>query len=851
MDVQETRLQQVLEGQKQYRVPLYQRPYSWSIKQLDRLWADLTDLAAQRVEASQATHFTGSLVLSLGQIGPGGSEFLVVDGQQRLTTLSVLVAALRDHYLETEPENPAKVARLEESYLIDRFKTGDARLKLLPTQADRPAFRAIIDRNVASATASGLTEAYRFFRAKLRQADDPDDPHDIDRLESAALNGLVFVSITAKNEDNVYRIFESLNNTGLKLTQGDLLRNYLFMRLNQRGEEIYDSWWLPMQRALSPADLEALFWIDLVWRDPAVKQGDIYTMQVERMRHLAEDQIVDEVKRFSHLAQLMELIRNPSGEPDPAVRRGLQRNATWGLSATDALVLHLLRVRADGGSTNEETAQALHLVESFIIRRLIVGASPSPLSRILYRAPEEIGDTDVATSLHRYFSTGRKFFATDAQIADAVISKPFYYQGRPNQRKTLLAWLEEATPVAWRQRELMAKEQVDVERTTIEHIMPQTLSHAWRDALAGDLGPSETVDELHEELLHTLANLTLSGYNSELSNRSYAEKRDLLASSGLRMNGEIASRPSWTRRDILDRGAVVATRVASTWAAPIAETDISDSGVSWKLVVDLVDAIPTGRWASYGDIAAVAGTHPVPLGQFLASAPIPNAYRVLQAAGTVSPGFDWGDNAHAGRDVVEVLEEEGIEFDDAMRASQDQRMLVSELGEMIGLSVRSDTEPSDEEEEADRAAFINEFATRHTPSAVHGIVELLNAWEGLGGHLSFGSGQEVSCFLQAGRGPNRPKNIWPLVIYPYGSVEVVFQHLSTRPPFDEPELREELRMRLNEISGIDLGGDSIGKRPPFDTDILADRLARDQLVEVLTWFMSELGRFDAEFTEAT
>ena len=340
MDVQETRLQQVLEGSKQYRVPLYQRPYSWSSKQLERLWSDVVELAEQRTANSGATHFTGSLVLSLGQIGPSGSEFLVVDGQQRLTTLSVLICAIRDHYAETEPDRPEKVARLEETYLVDRFKRGDDRLKLLPTQADREPYRAIVNNNVQGAPASGLLEAYRFFRTRLHQADAPDDPHDIDRIESAALNGLVFVSITAKGDDNVYRIFESLNNTGLKLTQGDLLRNYLFMRLGGRGEEIYDSWWLPMQRVLAPADLEMLFWIDLVWRNPRAKQGDIYALQVERMRELDADQIVAEVQRFSGLASIFALIRNPQDEHHEGVRRALERGNQWRLAAAEPLVLH-------------------------------------------------------------------------------------------------------------------------------------------------------------------------------------------------------------------------------------------------------------------------------------------------------------------------------------------------------------------------------------------------------------------------------------------------------------------------------------------------------------------------------
>lgn len=841
MDVQETRLQQVLEGAKQYRVPLYQRPYSWTHKQLERLWSDVLELADERRDSNHSMHFTGSLVLSLGQVGPGGAEFLVVDGQQRLTTLSVLICALRDHYREVEPDHPEKVARLHESFIADRFKSGDARLKLLPTQADRPAFRAIVDGSLDDASASGLIDAYRFFRARLRLADDPDDPHDIERIESAVLNGLAFVAITARGEDNVYRIFESLNNTGMKLTQGDLLRNYLFMRLGQHGEEIYDSWWLPMQRALSPADLETLFWIDLVWSNPEAKQGDIYSLQVDRMRLLNEDQIISEVKRYSRLAQLFARIREPQSEPDEATRRSLERSNEWGLAATEPLKLHLLNLRDQGRISSAEVAEAFHLVESFLVRRVLIGASTNGVSRILYRAPLEVGATDVVVALHRYLSTGRKFFATDAQIAEAVTSKPFYYQGRPNQRKTLLSWIE---------RSYASKEPVDLGKTSIEHVMPQTLSPHWQDSLAADLGEWTSVDELHEGLLHTIANLTLTGYNSELSNRPFADKRALLNDSGLRMNSEIATHDSWRRTDILERGALLASRINGLWAAPLTDTDVSDSGVSWKVVRDIVDAIPAGRWASYGDVAAVAGTHPVPLGQFLASAPLTHAYRVLKRFGSVSPGFTWSsDSVHAGIDPMDLLRDEGIEFDEVGRASQLQRLTVSELGELIGLTIRSDVETI-EEEEGERSAFLADLGTRFAPSTVHGVAELIEAWERIGGHLEFGTAQEVSCFLMYARSDARPKAIWPLVIYPYGSVEVVFQHMSTRVPFDEPELVEELRERLNRARGIELSADRISKRPPFDLDVLADRVDRQHVIDALEWFANELVRYDEENTAA-
>lgn len=440
-------------------------------------------------------------------------------------------------------------------------------------------------------------------------------------------------------------------------------------------------------------------------------------------------------------------------------------------------------------------------------------------------------------TLHRYFSTGRKFFATDGQIRDAVISKPFYYQGRPNQRKTFLSWLEES---------YASKEPVDLNRASIEHVMPQTLSPNWERALESDLGEWTSVDELHESLLHALANLTLTGYNSELSNRPFEEKRELLAESGLRMNADIASHLEWRRSDILERGQILADRITSTWTAPLADTEATDTGVSWKLVRDLVEAIPAGRWASYGDVATVAGTHPVPLGQYLATVWVPNAYRVLKRFGSISPGFNWSaDSPHQGTEPIGLLKSEGVEFDDSGRASASQRMSVSELGELVGLTVRSDIELT-EDEDGDREAFLANLADRYTPSTMHGVAELLGAWESLGGFLEYGTGDDPSCFLLYGSSATRPKTIWPLVVYPYGSVEVVFQHLANRAPFDDWELREGLRIRLNEARGVELGEGDLTKRPHFDIDVLADQQARKLILDALEWFVGELAAYEFE-----
>jgi alkylated DNA nucleotide flippase Atl1 len=689
MYVAEVKLRDILDGSKQYRVPLYQRPYSWTKKQLQRLWSDIVELAETRADQPSATHFTGSLVLSVGDVGPSGNTFLVVDGQQRLTALTILIAAIRDYYEDTEPDAVQRRAQLHETYLADRFKSGDSRLKLLPTQADRGAYRGVIDRNLPDSENSGVVDAYRFFRHQLKLIDDPDNPDDIELITSAILDGLVFVSITAQHDDNVFRIFESLNNTGMKLTQGDLLRNYIFMRLGDIGETVYESWWLPMQNRLSSDDLEALFWMDITWTAPEVKQGDIYAAQQERLARLSADDVLNEVKRFSRLSGLLEIIRKPSLEQDPAVRYRIERQVEWGFSSANPLILRLLDLREQEAATSQQVSDALGILESYLVRRLIIGASPNALSRILLRAAQDLGAGPVHTELLRYFSVGRKFFATDAQVTEAVVSKPFFYLGRTAQQKTLLGWVEQTYGT---------KEPVDLERTTREHVMPQTLSPAWRASLSDDLVEGDSVDDVHEQLVHTLANLTLTGYNSELSNLPFPQKRELLGNSGIRMNAAIAQEQKWGRTQILERGVELAERIINTWASPLDVAEDVESGAQWRLATEAVTAIPAGRWCSYGDLAVIAGTHPVPLGQFLVQNPVAGAWRVLHAAGTLSPGFRWGAGSpYAGSEPQSVLEREGLSFVNG-KASTSQRIAAGELAALIGVTLETDADPEDEED---------------------------------------------------------------------------------------------------------------------------------------------------------
>ncbi|MEU4739134.1 DUF262 domain-containing protein [Actinosynnema sp. NPDC023658] len=829
----ETTLQELLEGSKQYQIPLYQRTYSWETAQLKQLWEDITQLADDRAHDRESTHFIGSVVLtpSPGNGPTGVPEFLVIDGQQRLTTLSILLCAIRDHRSATEGKEHRE--RIDEQYLINKWRPGQQRLKLVPTQADRAAYLACLDSTPQAGGTDRIGAAYRFFSARLASADDPDDPHDVERIEDAVISGLALVSVTAQQGDNPHRIFESLNNTGLRLTQADLLRNYLFMRLPTRGEAVYESLWLPLQNTLDRGQLELLFWLDLVQRDPRAKQADTYTGQQRRLdRMRSEEEVEREVARFGRLGQLLRTILDPSREPDPAVRHRLTRLGEWGTTTVYPVLLHLLDRRVGGTADSAQIATAMRYLESYFVRRLLIGRPTAGINRTLLTMVTEMdSEAPVDHAVRRYLATGRKHYASDREIRAAARSMPYYLNGRPNHRTLVLRWLEETYG---------SKEPVDLSSLTIEHVLPQTPTPEWRQVLAEDLEAGEEFGQVHEALVHTLGNLTLTGYNATLSNSPFEVKRPKLAGSGVLMSQEIAKQERWGRPQILERADALAERVIGEWPAP-ATHDGDSSGVPWGVMNRALAELPAGSWTTYGDLAALIGSHPVSIGQRLATTPAPNAHRVLQSDGKVSPNFAWLDPTQTD-DPRDLLAAEGVTFDSHGRADQAQRVTTEGLAVLIGADVPDLVpEPTPGQDPALRDRFLDQLVERQGHDIAKAVIAVLNAWTGSGGHLAYGVELETSCFLMSRTKSHPDGNIWPAAIYPSGKFEVVFQHLRRRPPFENLTRREELRQRLNGIDGVDLPARKVDLRPGFDLGVLLDTPAREQLIEVLGWFHAVAG----------
>lgn len=717
-----------------YEIPLYQRTYDWSQAQFSKLWEDLESLVELRRADPSAEHFMGTLVLASGHNSPNDFTFLVVDGQQRLTTLTILLIALRDA-LRKQREGTDDADELADEVLVHRYKkTHPERFRLWPTHGDRKTFIELINGEQAEFNESNLAKAYSFFKQKLDESALTSVNMSINEVRSATLDGLRFVSITAEQSDNVYAIFESLNNTGLKLTQGDLLRNFYFSRLGNLAQEVHESFWFPMQERLSRDDLTHLFWLDLTLRNSEVKKDATFKEQSKAAATLTPEELRGEVKRFSQLAILLEAMRHPSKESDHRVRRSLQRLIDFGIESIDPLVLGIMRARFDGALSNEQAIETFNVLESFLVRRLIIRAPHNALSRILMRAFGAIDLEDPAGSLRLYFSKDNKDFASDDEIRVAATSVNFYRSGTTRQRKTLLSWLEEI---------LAGNEPAGLAKATIEHVLPQHLTSAWINELNGDLGDFSSPEAVHETYVHTLANITLSGYNSKMSNRPFLDKKKLLTEkSNIELNKWIAGRDSWTRSDILERGEYIADLIASNWVPPVSVGLVIPSALEEARLARAVAEVPAGRWTTIGELSDHLESSPIEVSKLLRSKEIEFAWRVMDATGQHADQLAEPASARA---LTNRLLDEGVQLDASGRALRSQYWSYSESSNLAGSGLEADSSDLS----GPVREFLNSAANRLPEPMSNALHSTLSDWASLGGRILIGADQTDAGTLTA------------------------------------------------------------------------------------------------------
>ncbi|GAA1905711.1 DUF262 domain-containing protein [Streptomyces sodiiphilus] len=656
-------------------MPLYQRTYSWKRDQLSQLWSDITELLDSD---SDDGHFLGSIVIAPSPNGTasGIQSWLVVDGQQRITTLSVLLCALRDYCHDSFPQLERKI---DVHYLKNEFSQSPERYTLLPTQADRQAWIALLEKSPTAGGEDAIGNAYRFFRGRLEHlltTDGEPSESAVQKIEQLVVSRLSFVLIAAQVGDNVYRIFESLNNTGLKLTQADLLRNYIFMRLPTIAQRVYEQQWLPIQTQLNNQQLVDLIWLDLVLKKKRATQHSLYREQQKYLDLLGSEEEVEEwVAGLHRMALIFKRILVPESESDPKIREALDRLHRWRATVVYPITLRTLLSYEEGDLDSQEVSDILRVVESYLVRQMVVGVGRAGNNVMLSDLVASLdGETPSVKTVTRILTRQRGRFPTDDAVRSAMLEQPFYWRGKEWQKHFVLRCLEEG---------IGRTEKLDFAASdlTIEHVLPQTLTKEWRQVLESDLDEDTSIEELHERVVHTIGNLTLSAYNGKLSNKSFEDKKQILAESGLSMNLRIAREPRWGVSEIHQRSEELADLAVKIWPGPDDSIPLEPQSPKLAAVRQVLSEIPSGRWTNYLAVAQVAGTHRRTVSKWLVEYPLPNRHRVLRSDGSIPATLSLGIESPV--EQIQLLEAEGVGFGVNGRAGKKFHFGLTDLARIV------------------------------------------------------------------------------------------------------------------------------------------------------------------------
>ncbi|MEV7396725.1 DUF262 domain-containing HNH endonuclease family protein [Aeromicrobium sp. NPDC092404] len=621
MHAAETNLLKLLQGSKVFLVPNFQRRYSWRRAEWEQLWDDLLR-ECRRTHDSDAQaldgHFLGSVVL---HPAPGGAsvlmKHLVVDGQQRLTTVLILLAAMRDvgESLQVEGWNPEEY---NVKYLVNAYDD-TYKDRLVPTKLDRKAYEQTVRHRVPT---EGIGQAYSFFAKSIKAAvNDPDEEARIPLklLADTLLLHMLVVEINTTPGDSVNNIFNRLNSKGMQLSPADLVRNELLLNLDEaQADAAYEQFWMPMEGNLvklkSNGNRDDRKFVTFLWArevvfEPSTTQSSLFLTFEKRFRDALRDlppadraeramEIFEEIHADHLLFVLMQDPLNAAYDSSPVgkpLRQALERLGRWGSDPCIPLALWLLKSASNGSIEEHEAVSAIDAMLSYLVRRALAGIPTNQLNRLITPIANQLasrGDKPLHARLIEILSLPGYHWPSDPEVMGAVAKTPLYLSAR-KQVNYLLTMVE---------RILEPLEQVDTSTLTIEHVLPQSVltTPGWTEYLEGSsvqLGDAVAV-------IHTLGNLTLVAgpYNSEMSNRTFELKRTEFGESPLRINNVIAHHSSWLPQDIEARSSELAGLLLAALpgpsTSPPAPDPMSLEDDQLDKLEDILQSLPDEGWTT-------------------------------------------------------------------------------------------------------------------------------------------------------------------------------------------------------------------------------------------------------------
>lgn len=549
MEAQAKTVKAILHSGDQYLVPFFQRHYAWQKKHWTRLSEDILDLVA---DESGSQHFLGPLVCTPFNPTPGNvTAFQLIDGQQRLTTLTLALAGLRDACLD-----PNLKEEITEDFLIHKRRERLQRYKVVPRLEDRTSYIQVVEGQTDDLQSGGIADAYAFFKKVWANQL---NLHGQDRgkaIKACLTERLSLVTITISGE-NPYEIFESLNSTGEPLEEADLIRNFIFMQVPlDRQDRFHEETWAPFEAELLKvtSNSSTPFYRTYLMRNGSyVRKGSTFVAfkEYQRESKFPPEEVIGKLKQS---LTCYGWLLNSDSAPSPKLRIALRGIDLLDITTAHPVLLHLLERNRAGSLSEADLLACMVDLSSFVLRRTICGDSTRAYGRWFAEAAQDAGSNSVVGDLQTYWL--ERGWPDDATFSKRLQDFAIYKRER-RKAQFVLETME---------RDLSPKEGVMLPSLQIEHILPQSIGEdpkgEWQTALGSNW---KTV---HERCLHALPNLTLTGYNVEMSNGPFPEKKKIYEVSNLRLTRKLADFTVWNESSMRQRGEQLATAAIRIWPRP-------------------------------------------------------------------------------------------------------------------------------------------------------------------------------------------------------------------------------------------------------------------------------------------
>lgn len=565
MKANETKVDKFLAtNETTFAIPVYQRNYDWTLFQCKQLLHDIIETGKNdKINA----HFIGSIVYVHDDVytASGLTELTIIDGQQRLTTITLIYISL--YRLAKELDNQMLVNRIQKTYLINEFAPEEEKLKLKPTENNKEALRHILNSTDGEEFKgySKIIENFEYFRSAI-------NAENFEVIQRG-LSKLIFVDIALdRQKDNPQRIFESLNSTGLELSQADLIRNYILMGLSRTNQDrIYKSYWEVIEKNAKDETLNKTRVSEFIRDYLTLKnkeipnKGDVYAKFKEKYPTSTIDELELVLSELKSLVKYYNKLSNPKNETDKLIRTQLEYINRLEINVAFPFLMKVYEDFSNDIIDKATFISVLSTVQSFTFRRFILGLPTNALNKIFMGLYDKVEPNNYLFSIQKSLlqRSGVQRFPRNTETINALKEKDVY-NIKPKNRTYLLERLEN----------FQNNEPVAIEGNsdiTIEHIFPQNPDPKWKIELGND-----EYNLIKENYINTIGNLTLSGNNGKLSNKPFLDKKVMNVEgreqgynfSRLWLNRDLKEKTKWDKSEIEERANIISERFIKIWEIP-------------------------------------------------------------------------------------------------------------------------------------------------------------------------------------------------------------------------------------------------------------------------------------------